>query len=58
MGTYSNDPNTNQGANLALWAEGGWFPSIWLTDTRVTWEGLDDNTALLRVPYEKMQKHS
>jgi hypothetical protein len=54
MGTYSNDPNTNQGANLALWAEGGWFPSIWLTDTRVTWEGLDDNTALLRVPYEKM----
>jgi hypothetical protein len=27
MGTYFNDPNTNQGANLALWAEGGWFPS-------------------------------
>ena len=53
MATYSNDPNTNQGANLALWAEGGWFPSIWLTDSRVTWEGLDDNTALLRVPFEK-----
>lgn len=28
MGSYANDPNTNQGANLALWAEGGWFPAI------------------------------
>lgn len=52
MGTYYNDPNTNQGANLALWAEGGWFPAIWLTDSRVQWEGVDDNTALLRVPFE------
>lgn len=53
MGTYFNDPNTNQGANLALWAEGGWFPSIWLTNSRVHWEGLDDITALLCVPYEE-----
>lgn len=52
MGTYYNDPNTNQGANLALWAEGAWFPSIWLTDPRAKWEGLDENTALLRVPFE------
>lgn len=52
MGTYYNDPNTNQGANLALWAEGGWFPSIWLTDPRVQWEAVDDNTALLHVPFE------
>jgi hypothetical protein len=52
MGTYYNDPNTNQGANLALWAEGGWFPSIWLTDSRVRWEAVDDNTALLHVPFE------
>jgi hypothetical protein len=52
MGTYYDDPNTNQGANLALWAEGGWFPSIWLTDPRVRWEAVDENTALLLVPFE------
>lgn len=52
MGTYYDDPNTNQGANLALWAEAGWFPSIWLTDSRVRWEAVDENTALLFVPYE------
>ena len=52
MGTFHNDPNTNQGANLAVWAEAGWFPSIWLTDSRVRWEAVDENTALLFVPFE------
>ena len=52
MGTYYNDANTNQGANLAVWAEAGWFPSIWLTDSRVRWEAVDENTALLFVPFE------
>jgi hypothetical protein len=51
MGTYYNDPNTNQGANLALWAEGAWFPAIWATDSRVRWQALDDCTAILFVPY-------
>lgn len=52
MGTYYNDPNTNQGANLALWAEGGWFPALWIADSRARWEAVDENTALLRVPFE------
>jgi hypothetical protein len=52
MGTFYDDPNTNQGANLAVWAEAGWFPSIWLTDSRVHWEAVDENTALLFVPFE------
>ena len=56
MGTYYNDPNTNQGANLALWAEGGWFPSLWLTDTRVRWQAVDEHTALLFVPFEDTEE--
>jgi hypothetical protein len=51
IGTLHNDPNTNQGANLALWAEAGWFPSLWISDPRVQWKGVDENTALLYVPY-------
>lgn len=52
MGSYANYPNTNQGANLALWAEGGWFPAMWITDPRARWLGVDDYTAILFVPYQ------
>ncbi|MHB0897284.1 MAG: DUF6544 family protein [Spirochaetales bacterium] len=51
MGNTNNDPNTNQGANLALWAEAGWFPSILATDARLRWQAVDNLTALLFVPY-------
>jgi hypothetical protein len=47
MGNYHNDENSNQGANLAVWAEAIWFPSLWVTDTRVHWEPVDEHTALL-----------
>jgi hypothetical protein len=56
MGTYYDDPNTNQGANLAVWAEGAWFSSIWITDPRVQWAPVDENTALLYVPFEEGQE--
>ena len=52
VGNIHDDASTNQAANLAVWAEAGWFPSIWLTDSRVRWEAVDERTALLFVPFE------
>ncbi len=47
-----DDPKANQGANLALWAEAAWFPSLWLTDGRARWAPVDEHSALLYVPFE------
>ena len=52
-----DDASTNQAANLAVWAEAGWFPSIWLTDERVRWEPVDEKTALLFVPFENQEEN-
>jgi hypothetical protein len=52
-----NDPSTNQGANLAVWAEAAWYPSIWLTDPRVRWEPVDEKTALLFVPFGDQEEN-
>lgn len=55
-GLVENDSHTNAAANLGLWAEGVWLPSMLFTDARVRWEALDEYSARLIVPEAAAQE--
>jgi len=52
VGTTEDEPTINQAANLGLWGESIWLPSVFLTDSRVRWEPISDSAARLIVPFE------
>ena len=49
-------PQVDQAANLALWAEAIWFPSLFIADGRAQWAAVDDDTAILIVPFKEEEQ--
>lgn len=56
FGIIEDEPKVNQAANQGLWAESFWLAAVLITDPRVHWEAVDQETALLRVPWGEQQQ--
>jgi Family of unknown function (DUF6544) len=50
FGVVVEGPKTSSAANLGMWAESMACPSVFVTDTRVRWEPIDEYSARLVVP--------
>jgi hypothetical protein len=55
FGVVENEPKVDMAANTNLWGEAIWFPSVYVTDTRVRWEEIDAASARLFVPFEQTE---
>jgi hypothetical protein len=57
LGVVEHDPKTDQGANLNLWGEAVWSPSVLVTDPRVRWEAIMDHVQdLIRLVQERARE--
>jgi hypothetical protein len=52
FGVVENAPGVDSAANQGLWAETFVYPAYLLTDPRLRWEAVDDDTAKLFVPFK------
>ncbi|MCB0082916.1 MAG: hypothetical protein KDE47_18380, partial [Caldilineaceae bacterium] len=52
LNNLATGPRVNQGANLILWAEASFFPSLLVTDPRIRWEPIDESSARLIFPFD------
>lgn len=50
FGVTEGEPTVDRAANIGMWAEYLWLPSALVTDPRVRWEALDEQSARMIVP--------
>jgi hypothetical protein len=51
VNNLDSGPHVDQGANLILWAEATFYPSLLLTDPRIHWEAINATSARLHFPF-------